>query len=504
MSNYVKTTNFTSKDSLASGNPLKIVKGAEFDVEFNAIATAVSSKADLQSPTFTGTPAAPTASAGTNNTQLATTAYADAAAAAVPDYLNTTRIDVASASTVDLTTNAPNTRHINITGTTTITGFTVAAGKTYFVRFDNSLTITNGASLVTQFGRNIVTVAGDTCILRATAANTVELLDYSPVTPDKQIQNITASVGSSALTATLNPTRLDFRSSTLSSGTINTRYVQSAISVTAPNGATLGTTSGVASKLAVLAIDNAGTVELAIVNIAGTVNLDESTLISTTAIDTASDSANVVYSTSARTNVPFRIVGYITSNQATAGAWTTSPSNIAGAFQGATVPDASVTPAKLTQPLTQGTNTATTSGTSITIGSIPSWVKRITVMFTGVSSSGLSPFIIRLGTSSGLKTSGYVSQSTYIYANPDVTNVTTGLAVSGANISTDNITGQMIICNQTGNTWTSSCMVARAVETYMQLGAGGVTLSDTLTQLSLTTVNGTDTFDAGSINILYE
>ena len=62
MSNYVKTTNFTSKDSLASGNPLKIVKGAEFDVEFNAIATAVASKADTESPTFTGTVTAPTLS----------------------------------------------------------------------------------------------------------------------------------------------------------------------------------------------------------------------------------------------------------------------------------------------------------------------------------------------------------------------------------------------------------------------------------------------------------
>jgi hypothetical protein len=357
MSNYVKTTNFTSKDSLASGNPLKIVKGAEFDVEFNAIATAVASKADTESPTFTGTPVAPTASAGTNNTQIATTAYADAAAAAVPNYLDTTRIDVASASTINLTTSAPNTRHINITGTTTITGFTVAAGKTYFVRFDNSLTITNGASLVTQLGRNIVTVAGDTCIIRATAANTVELLDYAPVTPDKQIQSITATLATGSLTATLNPTRLDFRSSTLTSGTINTRYLQTAASVTAPSGATLGTTSGVASKLAVLAIDNAGTIEVAIVNTAGTVNLDETTLISTTAIDTAADSANVVYSTTARTNVPFRIVGYISSTQTTAGSWSVTPSNIAGATQGATVQDGSITVSKLaTAAQSVGTN----------------------------------------------------------------------------------------------------------------------------------------------------
>jgi hypothetical protein len=83
LSNYTKSTNFATKDALPSGDPLKIVKGTEIDTEFNNIATAVATKADLLSPTFTGTPAAPTASAGTNNTQLATTAYADAAVAAV-------------------------------------------------------------------------------------------------------------------------------------------------------------------------------------------------------------------------------------------------------------------------------------------------------------------------------------------------------------------------------------------------------------------------------------
>ena len=75
MTEYVKSTNFASKDSLAVGNPLKIVKGTEIDTEFNNIATAVATKADINSPTFTGTPAAPTASAGTNTTQLATTAF---------------------------------------------------------------------------------------------------------------------------------------------------------------------------------------------------------------------------------------------------------------------------------------------------------------------------------------------------------------------------------------------------------------------------------------------
>lgn len=89
-----------------------------------------------------------------------------------------TRVDVASAATVNLTTGATNTDHVNITGTTTITGFTVAAGRLVFVRFAGALTLTNNASIVTQTGANILTQAGDTCILRATAANTVEVLAY--------------------------------------------------------------------------------------------------------------------------------------------------------------------------------------------------------------------------------------------------------------------------------------------------------------------------------------
>lgn len=83
MTAYVKSTNFASKDSLASGNPLKIVKGTELDIEFNNIATAVDSKADTTSPTFSGIPLAPTAAVGNNTTQLATTAFVTTAMQAV-------------------------------------------------------------------------------------------------------------------------------------------------------------------------------------------------------------------------------------------------------------------------------------------------------------------------------------------------------------------------------------------------------------------------------------
>ena len=79
MTEYVKSTNFASKDALAVGNPLKIVKGTEIDTEFNNIAVAVVTKADLLSPVFSGIPTAPTAATGTSTTQLATTAFATAA-----------------------------------------------------------------------------------------------------------------------------------------------------------------------------------------------------------------------------------------------------------------------------------------------------------------------------------------------------------------------------------------------------------------------------------------
>lgn len=178
-----------------------------------------------------------------------------------------------------------------------------------------------------------------------TAANNLVRLDSSarlpavdgsllinlPQQSSRQIQPVSASVAANALTVGLNPTSLDFRSSTLSNGTINTRTVGSALSLVVPSGATLGTISGQLHRLVLLAIDNAGVVELAITNLSGGLNLDETSTISTTAISTSSNSANVVYSASARTSVPFRVVGYVESTQTTAGTWSASPSTVQGA-----------------------------------------------------------------------------------------------------------------------------------------------------------------------------
>ena len=101
MSNYTKATNFATKDTLPTGNSGKIVKGTEIDDEFNAIASAVASKADTASPTFTGTPAAPTASSGTNTTQIATTAFVTGAISTVTGSLG--NMSTQAKSAVDIT-----------------------------------------------------------------------------------------------------------------------------------------------------------------------------------------------------------------------------------------------------------------------------------------------------------------------------------------------------------------------------------------------------------------
>lgn len=147
-----------------------------------------------------------------------------------------------------------------------------------------------------------------------------------------QIQPITASVAGNALTLTINATAIEFRSGTLTDGTVNKRTVGSPVSMTVSNGSTLGTTNGVASRIAVLAIDNAGTVEVACVNLNGGTALDEDSLISTTAEGGAgaADSATTIYSTTARSNVPFRVVGVVTITEATAGSWVSSPTVIQG------------------------------------------------------------------------------------------------------------------------------------------------------------------------------
>jgi hypothetical protein len=166
---------------------------------------------------------------------------------------------------------------------------------------------------------------------------------------------------------------------------------------------------------------------------------------------------------------------------------------------------AAVTPAMLTQPLTQSTAQASTSGTSIDFTGIPSWVKRITVMFNGVSTNGTSNKQIQLGDSGGFETTGYLGASVQLTdaASVNAATITTGFGIRSA-LAADTINGAVVITNLTSNTWVAQGALTDSSRGAGYLVGGAKALSDVLTQVRITTVNGTDAFDAGSINILYE
>jgi len=158
--------------------------------------------------------------------------------------------------------------------------------------------------------------------------------------------------------------------------------------------------------------------------------------------------------------------------------------------------------------ITSGTAQATTSGTSIDFTGIPSWVKRVTVMFNGVSTNGTSAMLVQLGDSGGVETTGYLSMSGARDISGGVLGasaITTGFVTQYIGAATSIFNGKFTLNNLSGNAWVGDGVGNNNTATaYVYFYSGSKTLSDTLDRVRITTVNGTDTFDAGSINILYE
>lgn len=154
--------------------------------------------------------------------------------------------------------------------------------------------------------------------------------------------------------------------------------------------------------------------------------------------------------------------------------------------------------------LTSGTS-VTASGTSIDFTSIPSWVKRITVMFYGTSTSGTSNVQVRLGTASGIVSTGYsgIVSEVQVGAGVNATTWTgTGAEITRSTPSSSTFNGQVTLLNITGNNWVITGLNGYSNSNYQS--TGNVSLSGTLDRVRITTVNGTDTFDAGSFNVMYE
>jgi hypothetical protein len=159
--------------------------------------------------------------------------------------------------------------------------------------------------------------------------------------------------------------------------------------------------------------------------------------------------------------------------------------------------------------IVSGTAVASTSGTSIDFTGIPSWVKRVTVMLNGVSTNGASVIQVQLGDSGGVETTGYNSTAgivtgAYVGAAGGIT-ATSGFIMEYSQQSASFlVSGHLVVTNISGNIWVASGVIGNSAAGTIFLFSGNKTLSDVLTQVRITTVNGTDTFDAGSINIFYE
>ena len=155
---------------------------------------------------------------------------------------------------------------------------------------------------------------------------------------------------------------------------------------------------------------------------------------------------------------------------------------------------------------TLATAVASTSGTSIDFTGLPSWIKRITVMFSNVSTNGSSNYQIQLGTTSSIETTGYQAVSTYGPAAGTGT-ITTGFPIF-SNTAGDFKSGALVftLLDSSNNTFVCFGSFGQfgSQPNYNHTTGGNKSLASTLTRLRITTVNGTDTFDAGSVNILYE
>lgn len=262
-------------------------------------------------------------------------------------------------------------------------------------------------------------------------------------------------------------------------------------------------------------IDNSGNVGIgtatptAPLDVIGAARLGSLTLTSLP-LPIASGGTNATTAANARTNL-----GAAASGAITASGLTMATSRLLGrttAASGAIEEIAAGTGLSLTggslflsEPLTLGTAQASTSGTNIDFTGIPSWVRRITVMFNGVSTSGTAIPLFQLGTSSGVEATGYTGVGGLIFGTTGSTTSSTAGFPLASNLAANVHSGAVVFTTLGSNIWVAQGCFGNVVGTTQAVTVAGVKpLAGVLDRVRITTTGGTDTFDAGSINILWE
>jgi len=302
-------------------------------------------------------------------------------------------------------------------------------------------------------------------------------------------------------------------------GTLKTTLIQNPSS--ADVNITLGTSGQVTlSKSPVLNGSTSGTLTIAAPAVAGTNTITfpaatdtVATLAATQTLTNKTIQGGAITSGTAVSTATCSFTGVISTTTLTASA-VTGTIAVGQVITGTGVTAGTVITALGTGTGGAGTYTVsasqTVSSTTITVVgldflSIPSYVKRITVMFRGVSTSSTSDILIRLGTSSGVTTTGYATYG----LRTGATSVTSGAnsTVGFASVATAavyTLSGSVIFSALGGDIWTGFGILADSAGGNGFIITGGISLAATLDRVRITTVNGTDTFDAGSINIMYE
>jgi hypothetical protein len=366
---------------------------------------------------------------------------------AAADNLSTIGASIASAATTDLS--AATGRHVTITGAVPISSFGVEqGGAKRTLTFAGAPTLThNAVSLILPGGADIVAAAGDVAEIVSLGAGNWRVVNFSRANGKAVVTEVTLNGAETLANKVLATPTLTLK--------------QSANPTPTAEGDTQWDTD---DNVLVIGDGAAQKVFVAI------------------PASTAAGDTEYFASAKAKARIAKGTAGqkYQMNAGATAPEWA---DGVAG-----------------------GTNIATTSGTAIDVTSIPAYAKKITINFGGVSTNGTSLMIVQLGDSGGIETSGYLGTTSGI-TNAVISNQhSTGFIVHTAADAAATIHGTVELSREdvTSNTWAASITTSLSNTAYTSVGGGSKALSATLDRVRITTVGGTNTFDAGSLNVTYE